>query len=194
MDAGVVEASVSPSQRALADALKRMLSTTPLAKVTVSALACEAGVHRQTFYRYFHDVYDLAVWVFSAEIAQQVLSRAGHEEWADGFVDLLRYLRAHRQQTLSVLASVSHRRLERFLYVEFRQMMRAVADDVQGELVLTPADRDFVIDHYTVAVVGHLLHWLAGDMRVPPLVLASNIEFVMRDGVRASLERFAQRE
>lgn len=192
MDAGAVDVDATPSQRALATALKRMLTTTPLSRVTVSSLADEAGVHRQTFYRHFHDVYDLAVWVFTADIADQVLQRAGHDEWADGFVQLLRYLRTNREQVQSVLASVSHRRLERFLYVEFRQMMRAVADDVQGDLVLSEADRDFVVDHYTVAVVGHLLHWLAGDMRVEPLVLVSNIEFILRGGVRSSLERFAR--
>lgn len=191
MDAGVLDAAVTPSQRALAHALKRMLTRTPLSKITVSALAAEAGVHRQTFYRSFQDVYDLAVWVFTVDIASEVLSRAGYEEWADGFVQLLRYLRTNHEQVSSVLASVSHRSLERFLYRAFREMMRAVVADVQGDLVVSDADRDFVIDHYTIVVVGHILHWIAGDMRTPPLALVSRIEFILRGSVRASLERFA---
>lgn len=30
---------------------------------------------------------------------------------------------------------------------------------------LREVDRDFIIDHFTLTTLGHLLHWLATDMR-----------------------------
>lgn len=169
-----------------------MLETTRLSKISVSRLAIEAGVHRQTFYAHFTDVYDLAGWVFTSEVADRVLRHASHEEWADGLHDLLLYLQEHRAQLRSVVASLSLRNFEHFLYVELRTMMRAVALQLQGDLVLTDADRDFVIRHFTVAVVGHIMHWIADDMTEDPYRLVANLEFILRGSVRQAMERFAE--
>ena len=46
------------TRQALAAALMKRLATTPLDKVTVSALSADAGITRQTFYYHFSDTYD----------------------------------------------------------------------------------------------------------------------------------------
>lgn len=183
----------SQTERALGAALKRMLCTTRLSKVSVSRLSAEAGVHRQTFYAHFRDVYDLAGWVFTSELSDGVLRRASRDEWADGLLDLLVYLREHRAQLRSVVASLSLRSFERFLYLELRTMMSAVADDVQGDLVLAEGDRDFIVDHFTVAVVGHVMHWIATDMAAEPYRLVADLEFILHGTAREAMERFAGR-
>ena len=183
----------APSQVALGEALKHALHTVPLSKVTVSGLAEAAGVHRQTFYAHFHDVYDLAAWVFTRDIANEVLQGAGHETWADGLVLFLRYLRDNRDQAVSVIDSLSHRELELFLFHSLRRMMRAVADDVQGDLRVPQEDRDLIVDHYTLAVLGHVTHWIATGMAQDPQELADRLQFVMRGQVRESFERAVKR-
>lgn len=179
---------------ALAAALKTALRSTPLAKVTVAGLSRSAGVSRQTFYANFSNIYALAAWAFQTEVADRIMARAGYAEWVDGFGELLDYLRAYHDEAYAVLRSLRLAEVERFFYTQLRRMMAAIVTEVEGELRLRPADRDFVIDHYTLAVVGHLLHWLATDMREDPRVLVDNIEFVLRGSVIASLERFADRD
>ncbi len=181
------------AKAALGVALKEALHTTPLAKVTVSGLALSAGVNRQTFYSHFDDVYDLAAWVFSIEVADHVLAHASRDEWADGLLTLLNYMRDHRDQTYAVLQSLGHVKLEHFFYDSLRSMMAAIVDEVQGDLVVSEADRDFVIDHYTLSVVGHILHWFADNMAEQPAVLVTNIKFVLNGAARESLERFSAR-
>jgi probable dihydroxyacetone kinase regulator len=184
-------ASTPRAKRALAAALKDALRTTPLAKVTVSGLASAVGVTRQTFYLYFSDVYDLAAWVFTTEIADHIMAHASYAEWADGCRRLLVYLKRNRDQTYAVIRSLRHAELERFLHQSLRAMMAVIVGELEGDLKLAPDDRDFVIDHYTLAVVGHVMHWLATDMTQDPRVLVGRIEFVLRGSVRESLERFA---
>ena len=181
------------SQLALAEALKLALATTPLAKVTVSGLSEAAGVHRQTFYSHFSDVYDLAAWVFAREAADHILAHASREEWADGLVDLLVYMRENREQTYAVVESLSHRKLERFFYDSLAPMTEAIVDEVIGDLAVAPEDREFIITHYTVTTVGHILHWLADDMVEHPFALVSNLECLLDGGVLASLQRFSGR-
>jgi probable dihydroxyacetone kinase regulator len=191
MSAGVVDPP--RSKLALAAALKQALRTTPLAKVTVSGLAASAGVNRQTFYAHFSDVYDLAAWVFTTEVASHIMAHASYAEWAEGFSELLGYMSDHRDQTYAVIRSLKHAELEAFFHRSLREMMRVIVGELEGGLTLRPADREFVIDHYTLVVLGHLLHWLATDMRENPFVLTERLEFVLHGSVRESLERFAGR-
>jgi len=178
---------------ALAAALKEALRTTPLAKVTVSGLTTAVGVNRQTFYHHFTDIYDLAAWVFTSELADHIMAHASYAEWAEGCRQMLVYMKRHRDQTYAVLRSLRHAELERFLHQSLRAMMAVIVGELEGDLKLAPDDRDFVIDHYTLAVVGHVMHWLATDMTEDPRVLVERIEFVLHGSVRESLERFAAR-
>jgi probable dihydroxyacetone kinase regulator len=181
------------SKVALAAALKQALATTPLAKVTVSGLAAAAGVNRQTFYSHFSDVYDLARWVFTTEVANHIMAHASYDQWADGFSELLNYMKQNHDQAYAVIRSLRHDELERFFHHWLHNMMQVIVGELDEGLRLRPEDREFVIDHYTLAVLGHLLHWLATDMRENPYVLIERLEFILHGSVRESLERFAVR-
>ena len=50
-----------------AEALKKMMETTPLDEISVVALSKKCGVSRKTFYYHFRDVYDLLTLVFLDE-------------------------------------------------------------------------------------------------------------------------------
>lgn len=181
------------AKRALALAFTDALRTTALAKVTVAGLATAAGVNRQTFYHHFTDVYDLARWVFAAEIADHIMAHASYAQWAQGWRELLVYLKDHREQTYAVIRSLRQAELERFFHRSLRAMMAVIVAELEGDLKLKPADRDFIIDHYTLAVVGHIMHWLATNMAEDPTELVERVEFIMHGSVRESLERFAAR-
>ena len=195
------------ARAALVEALKRRLATTPLNKVSVASLAADAGVTRQAFYYHFDDVYDAATWVFTTEVADHVLAHAEYDLWADGFLRLLTYMRRHRPQVKAVLDSLTWVKTERFFYRVLRRMMRAIVAELEaagaaeaaagaagsGAFARRPlfdADREFVIQHYTLTVLGHLLHWLAGGMKEEPEELVRRLEIVMNGHVRESLDRF----
>lgn len=190
----------------MVEALKRRLATTPLSKVSVASLAADAGVTRQAFYYHFDDVYDAATWVFTSEVADHVLAHAEYDLWADGFLRLLTYMRRHRPQVKAVLDSLTWVETERFFYRVLRRMMRAIVAELESagdaeaaasaglgafaRRPLSDADREFVIQHYTLTALGHLLHWLAGGMKEEPGELVRRLEIVMRGHVRESLDRF----
>lgn len=55
------------TKRALAASLKKLLSDKPLDKITVTDIAEDCGVNRQTFYYHFQDIYDLVEWIYTSE-------------------------------------------------------------------------------------------------------------------------------
>lgn len=175
----------------LGNALKEELRTTPLTKVTVRHLTEIAGVTRQAFYYHFPDVMSLATWVFERDIVTHIMAHATYREWSDGFCDLLVYMSEHREQTYAVVSSLSRREIEEFFYRAFREMMRAIITELEGSAPLDPAQRDFIIDHFTLSVVAHLFHWLNRDMQADPYILTENIEVIMRGSVATALDRYS---
>lgn len=47
------------TRKKIMDSFWEQYKTTPITKITVSAITKSAGVHRSTFYEYFNDIYDL---------------------------------------------------------------------------------------------------------------------------------------
>ena len=175
----------------LGNALKEELRTTPLTKVTVRRLTEIAGVTRQAFYYHFPDVMSLATWVFEREIVTHIMAHATYREWSDGFCELLVYMSEHREQTYAVVSSLSRSEIEEFFYRAFREMMRAIINELEGTTPLDPAQRDFIIDHFTLSVVANLFHWLNRDMQADPYILTENIEVIMRGSVATALDRYS---
>ncbi|MCI1642392.1 MAG: TetR/AcrR family transcriptional regulator [Actinomyces sp.] len=185
--------TMPPTRERLRAALTSQLRSTPLSRITVSGLAEEAGITRQAFYYHFADVRDLAAWVFRTDVANGILAHASYGQWADGLLELLVYVRDHAAEADAVVRSLSHRELESFFFHALRPMMDAIVGELEEGLRVDGEDRSFIIDHYTLSVLGHFMHWLATGMRDDPAALVDRMETLMRGSVRASLERFDRR-
>ena len=64
-----------------AKAIKSLIKTQPLDKITVTDIVFQAGKTRQTFYRHFQDKYDLVNWIFDTEFITLIKDEklnAGH--------------------------------------------------------------------------------------------------------------------
>ena len=58
------------TKKALAQALKELLSKKELSKITIKNITDYCGVNRQTFYYHFKDVYDLIEWIYTSEVIE----------------------------------------------------------------------------------------------------------------------------
>ncbi|KMM47217.1 TetR family transcriptional regulator [Cellulomonas sp. A375-1] len=178
---------------ALAAALKARLRSEPLARVTVTQLARDCGLTRQAFYYHFHDVPELATWVFETEVAAQVRVQARHDAWADGLVRLLGYLRANRSSTTAVLDGLGRAGLERFLFRQMRPVTEAVVREVGGGGPVDPADHRLVVDFYTSAVLAVVLRWVSEGMVQDPYRLVGDVELMLHGSVQESIARLDAR-
>ncbi|RYF56042.1 MAG: TetR family transcriptional regulator [Comamonadaceae bacterium] len=177
---------------ALAAALKRRLRTQALDKVTVTELTRDCGLTRQSFYYHFTDVRQLAVWVFETEVATRVHRFASELGWADGLVQLMRYMRDNRSSTEGVIGGVGTSGLERFLFAQMRPITETVVD---GESV-TPVrseDRMLVVDFYTSAVLAVVLRWVSNGMVEHPYRVVGDLEIMLHGAVGESLRRLDAR-
>ena len=89
------------TKRVLADALKELMQTRPLAKISVGDITAHCGINRQTFYYHFKDKYDLVGWIYSTETLPFMGSFSDRAHWTDGLRDLCLYVQqdVYKRQT-----------------------------------------------------------------------------------------------
>lgn len=61
----------SITKRALAAALKQLMSEKPLQKISVGDICETCSMNRKSFYYHFKDKYDLVNWIFYTEYPGQ---------------------------------------------------------------------------------------------------------------------------
>ena len=78
---------------AIAAAMKKLLRTNPIEKITTEQILEQSGVSRRSFYRYFKDKYDLLQWIYNYDFCRFVEVRPEKSIW-EYYPDILRSLRA----------------------------------------------------------------------------------------------------
>lgn len=84
---------VNRTVRDFETALEHLLQQAPFDKLTVDQICQEALLHRSSFYRYFHDKYDLLKQLIQSQLNHLVATAAPHEDLIAIFIH---YVGAHR--------------------------------------------------------------------------------------------------
>ena len=168
---------------ALAQSLKKLLSTRKLDKITVKDIAEDCGVNRQTFYYYFRDIYDLLEWNFCDATERLIRSGLDHGDWRSGVKAVTEYLQENRTLVWNAYHSISHESVSDFLKRTLRpHILSAVREEAKG-LEWEPCQEnvDFVADIFTLTAAGIVMEWI-GTQRLEGTEERLNELFTAMDG------------
>ena len=168
---------------ALAQSLKKLLSTRKLDKITVKDIAEDCGVNRQTFYYYFRDIYDLLEWNFCDATERLIRSGLDHGDWRSGVKAVTEYLQENRTLVWNAYHSISHESVSEFLKRTLRpHILSAVREEAKG-LEWEPCQEnvDFVADIFTLTATGIVMEWI-GTQRMEGTEERLNELFTAMDG------------
>ena len=168
---------------ALAQSLKKLLSTRKLDKITVKDIAEDCGVNRQTFYYYFRDIYDLLEWNFCDATECLIRSGLDHGDWRSGVKAVTEYLQENRTLVWNAYHSISHESVSDFLKRTLRpHILSAVREEAKG-LEWEPCQEnvDFVADIFTLTAAGIVMEWI-GTQRMEGTEERLNELFTAMDG------------
>ena len=168
---------------ALAQSLKKLLSTRKLDKITVKDIAEDCGVNRQTFYYYFRDIYDLLEWNFCDATECLIRNGLDHGDWRSGVKAVTEYLQENRTLVWNAYHSISHESVSEFLKRTLRpHILSAVREEAKG-LEWEPCQEnvDFVADIFTLTAAGIVMEWI-GTQRMEGTEERLNELFTAMDG------------
>lgn len=80
------------------ESLHELARKKPVDKITVKDIADNCGMSIATFYRYFHDKYELAAWIYNYQAEDIFMDfREGNESWRQVIYDIVRILDNDRE-------------------------------------------------------------------------------------------------
>ncbi len=171
----------APMKSQFAEALKKRLITTPFDKITVTELAEDCGVNRQTFYYHFEDIYDLTRQFLKKEAESIIDLDEEPFDWKKNVRALIKYIDENRALCVSLLNSMGHRLLKKILAEDIERLIRRVIESYKKEkpLALSDEELEFNIIFYSMAVSGLLESWILKEINISSEKLIHYIECII---------------
>ena len=175
---------------ALAASLKKLLLQKPLDKITVTDIAEDCGVGRQTFYYHFQDIYDLVEWIFLAEAEAAIGSQKTYDTWQQGFLQIFQMALTNKPLIMNAYHSISREQVERYLYQVTYDLLIGVVEEQAAGLPVREEDKRFIADFYKYAFVGILLDWIRRGMKDEPQAIVGRLSILIHGDIARALEKY----
>ena len=178
------------TKKELAAALKKLMASKTINKITVRELVTECGMNRNSFYYHFDDIYALFKWMVEAEAVEVVrqydLMMDYHE--VVGFV--LDYVESNQYLLTNAYNAVGRDGLKRFLYLDFISCLdNLVTQGMREQGVALDADyRQFMCAFYTEAIAGTLLDYITHPQARNREKVVSYVERLLLSSLPAAIQ------
>ena len=153
------------TKRALAAALKELMTEMPFSKISVSDICEKCEMNRKSFYYHFKDKFELVNWIFDTEF----LFAANREDGWCFLADLCRHMYDNRQFYRKALKIEGQNSFSD----HFHEMLQPVVSEYMKDLIQPPTDQlnqqitaetehRFYTHFLTDGVVSAIERWLLG--------------------------------
>lgn len=181
------------TEAALGNALKKLMLTKSINKITVQQITDTCGFTRHTFYNHFADIYELLGWIYENEVIEDFEERCNLKGWKDGLDIVLKYTLDNKTICLNTFHSLGRDHLERFLQTVFFQMLLGAIGDITQSMKVPVSIQEEVASFYTYAVVGQFLQWLGQDLKEAPEEVSARIIRVMDGTIQGLMEKYNEK-
>ncbi|MEE8721730.1 MAG: TetR/AcrR family transcriptional regulator [Eggerthellaceae bacterium] len=122
------------TEQAITEALITLLNDRPLDKITVSDIASECGINRNTFYYHYHDVYELVEDLFKTETERVIGNLSDDDSIVEAFTRAISFVLENKQAITHVYQSVSSDNVNQFLIDAASACLRPYVEEQASDL------------------------------------------------------------
>ncbi len=180
------------TEKAIANALKKLLAKRPLNKITISDIANECGINRMTFYYHYRDVYDLIECIADEELKGALEGKRTLADWQEGILKLMTVMKNDKAFYTGVYNSLDQHKTFDYVYKLVADLLQEGVDQVPSTVRVSAEDKQFIVDFYAYAFCGLLLQWVRRGMKEEPAVLVERMDKLGKGGLGRGLEVFSE--
>jgi probable dihydroxyacetone kinase regulator len=147
-------------------ALRKLMKSSPLEKITIKMLAEECGTTRQDFYYHFRDIYDLVNWIYSAEI-DKAFNSYPDEPFLTRLIRLYESLDEQRSFYKKVFSLNGQNTLVEYIVEHDLALQKKLILDYNPSAVID-TETEFAIDFYSCAAIYMTRYWFNSPNRISP--------------------------
>ena len=172
----------------LGQSLHELMESKPIGKITVKDIAGNCGMTTMTFYRHFHDKYELASWIQHQSVALGILRLGPDYTWNDFLRDRVSSLVEDRRFYINLYRDNSGqvRFMERFAQNYFRLLDSRLKEYYHLESL--SEDVSFELQFYLSGCSLFLETWLCSGMKYSQAKLVEHLTRVMPSNLRLYLD------
>lgn len=178
------------TKKALASALKQLMEKKSFEKITVSDIAQECGLNRQTFYYHFQDKYDLVNWVFYDDVVTQVLHNDPYTNWSEVLLDVLGIMRQNRSFYMKALSTSGQNTFQDYFFSVTKDLLLEIIEEneagTKGRTDLDETDKNYLAEFCAYGLVGMTMQWARRGMKEAPQQIVGRLKrFIDGGGTEA---------
>ena len=156
-------ADSSITKKALASALKELLATAPLSKISIGDICNRCEMNRKSFYYHFKDKEDLVNWIFDVEFHEHISGKEHMSSW-DAIEALTYYFYENRSFYRKVLKYEGQNSFSEHLSRRFADLLSERLKDIPEPHEIKELQIMFISD----GVICGLKRWLMSAECPPP--------------------------
>lgn len=148
------------TQKQITDYVTALAEQKSMSKITVRDIVESCGITRNTFYYYFHDIYDVIEQMFNNKLKElEEIAGTDYEAAIYGFTE---FCVTHKKLLRNVYKSVGHERFTKSISMQIHQVIiNAIYIETNGySMSLTDEDIKMIEIFYEEALLGLMLRWL----------------------------------
>lgn len=167
------------TKRALACALKELMTEMPFSKISVSNICERCDMNRKSFYYHFKDKYDLVNWIFDTEFVAITNKNSYENNW-DFLEDFCNYVYMNKSFYRKILKVEGQNSFSEHLKEFFYPVLTERVKYVFGSREVHP----FYINFFNDAIICAIVRWLSERDCMPPDELVSKLKFLVDNGAK----------
>ena len=163
------------TKRAIGYAFKDLLKEKSFNKITITDIANNCAINRQTFYYHFQDIKDLVEWLCIDEVDNILNKNDECEKWEDKFLMIFKVVLKEKEVVENIYHSVSVEVLRTNLYrLVYPIIYSEIVEEYKGKN-LREEDKKFITDFYKYAFVSIVLDWIDKGMIENPEIIVLKV-------------------
>lgn len=147
------------TKRAIIDCTLSLAEKKSLRKITVRDIVSACGITRNTFYYYFHDIYDVIDQAIEEYVS--ALDQAGGEaEWEAAIFSAIEFVAVHKRVWQNLYRSVGHKEVSRFVMPRLHKVLMQNIEKLLGDRTIGDRELYIICSFYEEGLFGVMARWL----------------------------------
>lgn len=184
------------AKAAIIESFKQLLNKKSIDKITVKAICEHCNVNRQTFYNHFTDTMNVFKFIFFQELTLEIAQNRTFENWGDGFLATMNYLKKNSKMIMHVYNSSYWPEANTYLIDLSSRLLEGVVDECasQMDVKLKDKDKKFIVNFYRHVFNGLIIDWVSQGMEEEPETILKKLLIMITGSIPRSVATFIKEE
>lgn len=179
------------TKQLIIDVFSDMASKKQLKDITVSEIAKECEINRNTFYYYFEDIYDLVREILNEELKKVEKEFNATLSWEESFLEASKFILNNKRAVYNIFKSVERKALYDYIFnVSGMVMMKYVeSESMNKNIKASEEDKKLISSFYQAALTSLVVNWIDEEMKYEPDLVVYRIGRLFDGNIEESLKR-----